>query len=73
MSHILLRVLVKAFVWQHGAFLDLEADLQEGWEGVGEVANAKGADEGGDVAELGDGAGHDEGEGPVDGNHGDPD
>lgn len=73
MSHILLHALVKAFVWQHSAFLDIETDLQEGWEGVSEVADAEGANEGGDVAELGDGAGHDEGEGPVDGDHGDPD
>jgi hypothetical protein len=70
---ILLRLLIKPLRRQHGALLDLEADLEEGREGVGEVADAEGADEGADVAELGDGAGHDEGEGPVDWDHEDPD
>ncbi len=73
MARISLGVLVEGFAGEHGALLDLEADFQERREGVGEVADAEGADEGGDVAEFGDGAGDDEGEGPVDGDHGDPD
>lgn len=68
----LLIDLVELLFGQDGALLDLEADLEERREGVGEVANAEGADEGADVAEFGDGAGHDEGEGPVDGDHADP-
>lgn len=61
MANILLRALVKSLTWQHSAFLDLEADLEKRGEGVSEVADAEGADEGGDITELGDGAGHDEG------------
>lgn len=52
---------------QHGALLDLEADLEERREGVGEVADAEGADERLEVAEVGDGGGDDEGERPVHG------
>lgn len=69
----LLVHLVELLFRQDGAFLDLEADLEERREGVGEVADAEGADEGADVAEFGDCSGHDEGEGPVDGDHADPD
>jgi hypothetical protein len=65
--------LVELLFGQDCAFLDLEADFEERWEGVGEVADAEGADQGANVTEFGDGTSHDEGEGPVDGNHADPD
>lgn len=65
--------LVELLFGQDGALLDLEADFEERREGIGEVTDAKGADQRADISEFGDGTGHDEGEGPVDGDHADPD
>lgn len=70
---VLARLCVKVLFGEHGGLLDHEADAQEGGEGVGEVADADGADEGAKVAEEGDGGGDDESEGPVDGDEDDPD
>ena len=63
---------VEGFLGQHSVLLDVEAELEEGREGVGEVADAEGADEGGDVADVGDCGGDYVGDGPVDGDDEDP-
>lgn len=48
--------------------MDLEANLQQRRESVGEVANAEGSDQTAEVSELGYRGCDDESEGPVDGN-----
>lgn len=53
--------------------LDHGAEGEKRREGVGELQNAEGGDEGAEVAEVGDGGGDDEGERPVDRDHADPD
>ena len=73
MADILLRRLVEGLAGQHGALLDLEAELQQRGEGVGEVADAEGADQTAEVSEVGNGTSYHEGEGPVDGHHENPD
>lgn len=52
--------------------LDLETKVQDGGEGVGELHDADGGDEGGDVGELRNRRGNDEGCGVVEGNEEDP-
>jgi len=63
---------IEGFFGEHGVLLDVEAEFQQGREGVGEVADAEGADEGGDVADVGDCRGDYVGDGPVDGDDEDP-
>ena len=55
-----------------GVLLDVEGEVQEGGEGVGELDDADGGDDGGEAGEVGDGGADYEGDGPVDGNDGDP-
>lgn len=62
-----LGFLVETFLGEDGALLDLEADLQERGEGVGEIADTEGADQTAEVTEFGNSSCHDEGERPVDG------
>jgi len=73
MANILLSVFVKDFIWEHCTFLDVEPDFEDGREAVGEVADAECSDETGEVAEIGDGCCDYETQGPVRGDHGDPD
>jgi len=56
----------------HCISLDLEAEGEDGGEGVCELQDADGADEAGDVGELRDGGADDPGDGPVGGDEGDP-
>ena len=46
--------------------------MQEGGEGVREVQNARRGDDGGETRKIRDGGADDEGDGPVDGDDGDP-
>jgi hypothetical protein len=61
---------IEGFFREHGVFLDVVADEEDGREGVGELQDAEGADEGGEVGDLRDGGGDDPGEDPVDGDWG---
>ena len=63
---------VEALAGLHGVLPDFETEHEEGREGVGELQDAGGGDEGGQVGELGDGGGDDEGDDPVDGHDADP-
>jgi len=65
--------LIEWFLGQNGGLFDLKADFKEGREGVGEIANAECSDQTANVTEFGDSTCHDEGEGPIDRHHGDPD
>jgi hypothetical protein len=51
---IRLRNGIKALFGRHGIFLDLEAEGEDGWEGICELQNADRANETGDVGELRD-------------------
>ena len=55
-----------------GVLLDVEGEVQEGRERVGELEDAGGGDDGGEARESGDGGADDEGDGPVDGDEDDP-
>lgn len=63
---------VKCFLWKHGIFLNFDADVEDSWEGVGELQDAGSRDHGSDSCEFRDSSTDDEGDGPVDGNHADP-
>ena len=63
---------VVALAAAEGVFLDVEGEVQEGREGVGELQDAGGGDDGREAGESGDGGADDEGDGPVDGDEGDP-
>lgn len=60
------------FVGEHGTLLDVKSELEESGEGVGEVADAEGADEGRNISDVGDCGGDYVGYGPVNGNDGNP-
>lgn len=53
MTNEFLGCLVEYFIGENGAFLDVETDLEDGGETVGEVTDAECADETGEVAEVG--------------------
>ena len=55
-----------------GVLLDVEGNVQEGGEGVCELDDADRGHDGGEAGEVGDGSPEDEGDGPVDGDEGDP-
>ncbi len=63
---------VEALAAAQGVLLDVEGEVQPGGEGVGEVEDAGGGDDGGEAGEGGDGGADDEGDGPVDGDDGHP-
>ena len=64
---------VEALATPEGVLLDVEGEVEERGEGVGELEDAHGGDDGGEAGEVGDGGRDDEGGGPVDGDRGDPD
>ena len=63
---------VKALVGAHGVLLAHVCDGEDGREGVCEVEDAEGGDDGGEADEVGDAGADYEGDGPVDGDEGDP-
>lgn len=71
-TNVFLRGLVEMLVGKHGTFLDVESELEESGEGIGEVTDAEGSDKGGNVSEMGDGGGNQISGGPVDGDDSDP-
>ena len=58
---------IKPFAVTEGVFLDVEREGEPGREGVCELDDAEGGDDGDEAEEVGDGGGDDEGDGPVDG------
>lgn len=68
--HVCRRVV--SLTWEHGVDHGLGADVQEGGEGVGELDDTDGADDADEGVEVGDHSADDECQGPVDGNHDDP-
>lgn len=64
---------VKVLFRQHGSLLDHETDAKQGWEGVGEVADTDGTNEGTEVSKKRDGTSDDKGKSPVDRNKNYPD
>lgn len=63
---------VEAFAAAEGVALDVEGEVEEGGEAVGELDDADGGDDGDEAGEGGDGGADDEGEGPVEGDEGHP-
>ena len=55
-----------------GVEFDVVADGEPGREGVAELDDAEGGDDGDKAEEVGDGGGDDEGEGPVEGDYDGP-
>ena len=64
--------LVKAFTLFERAHLDVVSKVKQRREGVRKLQDANGSDEAGQIGELRDGGGDDEGDGPVDWNNDDP-
>ena len=64
---------VEALAALEGVFLDVEGQVEERGEGVGELEDAKGGDDAGEAGEVGDRGADDKGDGPVDGDDGHPD
>ena len=58
---------VEALVGAHGVLLDEVPERERGGEGVAELDDAEGGDDGDEAEEVRDGGGDDEGDGPVDG------
>jgi hypothetical protein len=65
-------VRIKDLAGHDGVVLHAVADAEERGKGVGELEDAGGADEGGQVADLRDRSCDDPGENPVDWDQGDP-
>ena len=63
---------VVALAALQGVLLDVEGEVQEGREGVGELQDAGCRDDGREARESGDGGADDEGDGPVDGDEDHP-
>lgn len=63
---------VEALAAAEGVLLDVEGEVQEGGEAVGELDDAEGGDEGDEAREVGDGGADDESDGPVYGDQGHP-
>ena len=63
---------VVALAAAEGVLLDVEGEVQEWGEGVGELQDAGGGDDGREAGEGGDGGTDDEGDGPVDGDEDHP-
>ena len=63
---------VVALTAAQGVLLDVEGEVQEWWEGVGELQDADGGDDGCEAGECGDCGTDDEGDGPVDGDEDHP-
>lgn len=63
---------VESLAGLDGTLLDHEADVEHGRERVGELQNASGGDEAGQIADLWDGGGDEEGDAPVDRHDDDP-
>lgn len=63
---------VKTLAAAQGVLLDVEGEVEEGGEGVGELEDADGGDDGGETGKVGDGGADDESDGPVDWDQGDP-
>ncbi len=72
--HIVIRAggRVKLLLGEHGVLLDLKPEGQDSREGIGELQDAEGTHETGDVGKLGDGGADDKGDCPVDGDQGYP-
>ena len=64
---------VVALTAEQGVLLNVEGEVQEGGEGVGELEDAGGGDDGCEAGESGDCGTDNEGDGPVNGNNGHPD
>jgi len=62
----------KALTRAQSVLLDVVGEMQEGREGVRELQNTDGGNDSCEAGEIGDGGADDEGDGPVDGNDGDP-
>ena len=63
---------IEPLVRAQGVLSDVEGEVQRGGEGVCELDDADGGHDGGEAGEGGDGGADDEGDGPVDGDDGDP-
>ena len=63
---------VVALAAAQGVLLDVEGEVEKGGEGVCELEDADGGDDGREARESGDGGADDEGDGPVDGDDGHP-
>jgi hypothetical protein len=63
---------IEFLIRQHRVTLGLEAEHQERWERIGELEDARRANESREDGDLRDGDGDDEGEEPVDGDEKDP-
>ena len=58
---------VETLAATQGISLDVEGNVQEGGEAIGELDDAESGDDGDEAGEVGDGGADDEGNGPVDG------
>ena len=63
---------IEALAGAQGVLFHVVGEVQPGGEGVCELDDADGGDDGGEAGEGGDGGADDEGDGPVDGDDGDP-
>ena len=63
---------VEALAAAQGVLPDAEGEVEERGEGVGELDDADGGDDGDEAGEGGDCGADDEGDGPVNGDEGDP-
>ena len=73
MAYYLVCCWVVAFAGLHRVDHCLSAHEEEGWDRVGELNDANGANNADESVEVGNDGADDEGDCPVDGDHGDPD